>query len=97
MWAATQNSYDKPAAHAHFKAEGDVEFKAILFIPGRAPPDLMDNYYSKKNNIKLYVRRVFISDDFEDLMPKCGSHPSLSSVPPGSGRCSSWPPATSVA
>ncbi len=66
-----QNPYDKPASHAHFKAEGDVEFKAILFIPGTAPPDLMDNYYTKKNSIKLYVRRVFISDDFEDLMPKC--------------------------
>ena len=66
-----QNPYDKPKSHAHFKAEGDVEFKAILFIPGTAPPDLMDNYYTKKNSIKLYVRRVFISDDFEDLMPKC--------------------------
>lgn len=66
---AVQN-FDKPQAHSHFKAEGDVEFRAILFIPGTAPTDLMDNYYQKKNNIKLYVRRVFISDDFEDLMPR---------------------------
>ena len=71
---AAQNSYDKPKSHAHFKAEGDVEFKAVLFIPGTAPHDLMDNYYTRKNAVKLYVRRVFISDDFEDLMPKCASH-----------------------
>jgi HSP90 family molecular chaperone len=62
---------DSPQSHSHFKAEGDVEFRAVLFIPGAAPPDYMDNYYQKKNNIKLYVRRVFISDDFEDLMPRC--------------------------
>lgn len=62
---------DSPQSHSHFKAEGDVEFRAVLFIPGTAPPDYMDNYYQKKNNIKLYVRRVFISDDFEDLMPRC--------------------------
>ena len=64
-------NFDAPQSHSHFKAEGDVEFRAVLFIPGTAPPDYMDNYYQKKNNIKLYVRRVFISDDFEDLMPRC--------------------------
>jgi HSP90 family molecular chaperone len=70
VWCGTQN-FDSPQSHSHFKAEGDVEFRAVLFIPGTAPPDFMDNYYQKKNNIKLYVRRVFISDDFEDLMPRC--------------------------
>ena len=61
---------EKPLAYSHFKAEGDVEFKSILFIPSRAPPDYMNNYYQNKPSLKLYVRRVFISDDFEELVPK---------------------------
>lgn len=61
---------DKPLAYSHFKAEGDVEFKSILFVPGQAPMDFMNNYYQNKPSLKLYVRRVFISDDFEDLVPK---------------------------
>jgi len=61
---------DKPLAYSHFKAEGDVEFKSILFIPGKAPYDFMNNYYQNKPSLKLYVRRVFISDDFEELIPK---------------------------
>ena len=61
---------DKPLGYSHFKAEGDVEFKSILFIPGQAPMDFMNNYYQNKPSLKLYVRRVFISDDFEDLVPK---------------------------
>lgn len=47
-----------------------MEFKAVLFVPGYAPPDLYDNYYAKKPSLKLYVRRVFISDSFEELLPK---------------------------
>ena len=47
-----------------------MEFKSILFIPGKAPPDFMNNYYQNKASLKLYVRRVFISDDFEELVPK---------------------------
>ena len=54
----------------HFKAEGDVEFRSILYIPEQAPPQFMDNYYANKAGLKLYVRRVFISDDFEDLIPR---------------------------
>jgi heat shock protein 90kDa beta len=56
--------------YSHFKAEGDVEFKAILFIPESAPSDMYDNYYGKASALKLYVRRVFISDEFDELLPK---------------------------
>ncbi|CAK9255847.1 unnamed protein product [Sphagnum jensenii] len=63
-------SADKPMAWTHFNAEGDVEFKAVLFIPPTAAPDLFENYYINKATLKLYVRRVFISDTFDELLPK---------------------------
>nr|XP_016443728.1 PREDICTED: endoplasmin homolog [Nicotiana tabacum] len=64
-------SDDKPLGWSHFNAEGDVEFKAVLFVPPKAPQDLYESYYnSKKSNLKLYVRRVFISDEFDELLPK---------------------------
>ncbi|CAI9116977.1 OLC1v1018282C2 [Oldenlandia corymbosa var. corymbosa] len=62
---------EKPMAWSHFTAEGDVEFKAVLFVPPKAPHDLYESYYnSNKSNLKLYVRRVFISDEFDELLPK---------------------------
>ncbi|KAL6493027.1 heat shock protein 90 [Orobanche gracilis] len=62
---------EKPQAWSHFTAEGDVEFKAVLFVPHKAPHDLYESYYnSNKSNLKLYVRRVFISDEFDELLPK---------------------------
>ncbi|KAH6558480.1 hypothetical protein KP509_1Z061800 [Ceratopteris richardii] len=61
---------DKHLSWTHFTAEGDVEFKAILYILPKAPHDLYENYYSNKSFLKLYVRRVFISDEFDDLLPK---------------------------
>ncbi|KAL6845943.1 hypothetical protein ACP4OV_023391 [Aristida adscensionis] len=62
---------DKPMTWSHFNAEGDVEFKALLFVPPKAADDLYENYYnSNKSNLKLYVRRVFISDEFDELLPK---------------------------
>uniref|UniRef100_A0AAV2KY13 Endoplasmin n=1 Tax=Knipowitschia caucasica TaxID=637954 RepID=A0AAV2KY13_KNICA len=62
---------DDPLAHIHFTAEGEVTFKSILFVPAAAPRGLFDEYGSKKNDyIKLFVRRVFITDDFNDMMPK---------------------------
>lgn len=64
-------SDEKPLAWSHFTAEGDVEFKAVLFVPPKAPHDLYESYYNaNKSNLKLYVRRVFISDEFDDLLPK---------------------------
>ncbi|XP_010439073.1 PREDICTED: endoplasmin homolog isoform X3 [Camelina sativa] len=62
---------EKPMAWSHFNAEGDVEFKAVLYVPPKAPHDLYESYYnSNKANLKLYVRRVFISDEFDELLPK---------------------------
>ncbi|XP_021755954.1 endoplasmin homolog [Chenopodium quinoa] len=62
---------EKPLAWSHFNAEGDVEFKAVLFVPPKAPQDLYESYYNNnKASVKLYVRRVFISDEFDELLPK---------------------------
>nr|P35016.1 RecName: Full=Endoplasmin homolog; AltName: Full=Glucose-regulated protein 94 homolog; Short=GRP-94 homolog; Flags: Precursor [Catharanthus roseus]AAA16785.1 heat shock protein 90 [Catharanthus roseus] len=64
-------SEEKPLAWSHFTAEGDVEFKAFTLLPPKAPQDLYESYYnSNKSNLKLYVRRVFISDEFDELLPK---------------------------
>ncbi|XP_039617744.1 endoplasmin [Polypterus senegalus] len=62
---------EDPLSFIHFTAEGEVTFKSILFVPSVAPRGLFDEYGSKKNDfIKLFVRRVFITDDFHDMMPK---------------------------
>ena len=65
-----QNDYEKPLTHVHFRAEGDMEFRTLLYIPERAPPNFLNDYYGHKAQLKLYVRRVFISDDFEELIPR---------------------------
>merc|ERR1712087_1042609 len=53
-----------------FNAEGEIEFKSILFLPKKAPFDMMDNYWSKKSEVKLFVRRVLVADKFEELLPR---------------------------
>lgn len=60
----------EPMAKTHFTAEGEVTFKSILFIPKTGPSDMFQNYGKKYDYIKMYVRRVFITDNFEDMMPK---------------------------
>jgi heat shock protein beta len=61
---------EDPIAYTHFRAEGEIEFKAILYVPSSAPFDLFENYYGKSSALKLYVRRVLITEEFEDLMPR---------------------------
>merc|ERR1712057_48315 len=51
-------------------AEGEIEFRSILFLPKKAPMDMMDNYWTKKAEVKLYVRRVLVAEKFEELLPR---------------------------
>merc|ERR1711937_223085 len=58
-----------PMTQSHFIAEGEVTFKSLLFIPNSQPSETFNKYGQAGENIKLYVRRVFITDDFKDMMP----------------------------
>ncbi|XP_020267789.1 heat shock protein 90-5, chloroplastic [Asparagus officinalis] len=67
----TFNEFLDPLAHIHFTTEGEVEFRSVLYIPGMAPLNNEDVVNSKTKNIRLYVKRVFISDDFDgELFPR---------------------------
>lgn len=69
--SAFRAAYDKPMKHTHFVLEGQVQCKALLYIPGMLPFELSrDMFDENARNIRLYVKRVFINDKFEDLMPR---------------------------
>ena len=71
FYKQTFQAFDRPLAHAHFTVEGNVDFKALLILPSEIPYELSrDMFSASARALRLYVKRVFINDKFEDLIPR---------------------------
>lgn len=71
FYKSTFKAWDEVAAHSHFSLEGQVEFRALLFVPSVLPYELSRNMFDETSrNMRLYVKRVFINDKFEELLPR---------------------------
>ena len=71
FYKSITKDYDDEAAHLHFNVEGNIEFSSIIYLPSRAPFDMFNSGQNKeKTNVKLYVKKVFIMDDCEKLIPE---------------------------
>jgi len=70
FYKSISKDYLDPLSYIHFNAEGEIEFKSILYLPKKAPFDMMDNYWQKKSEVKLFVRRVLVAEKFDELLPR---------------------------
>ncbi|RNF22036.1 putative glucose regulated protein 94 [Trypanosoma conorhini] len=70
FYKALTHDYRDPMYYSHFVVEGEVEFSSVLFIPQEASQDIFVNNENTRDNIKLYVRRIFITDEFRELLPR---------------------------
>lgn len=70
FYKSLTNDWTNALTYKHFHAEGQLEFDCLLYIPERAPNDMFNQTDTRKKNIKLYVKRIFIMDDCDDLVPE---------------------------
>ena len=70
LYQTLKRDGSEPLYFLHFHGEGEIEFRAVVFIPDAAPAEMFDNYHKNKSGLKLYVRRVLISEGPKDLLPK---------------------------